>query len=258
MSAIDPTASGVRRWPALSAAQAAWRRWLGTPWEFRAHWPVAGVMIALAVMTLVFRLTPLDLAISRLFYDAQTGLWPWFAWAPCTALYRYGIYPPLVLAACGGVLFALGWLVDGTDSLARAGLFLGLVMLIGPALIVNVGFKNQWGRARPNEVQEFGGLYLHTLVGSPGGSGRHNSSFPSGHAAQAFYLMAPAFLVSPRRPRLCAALFAGGILYGLCMSATRVAQGGHFTSDVLWSGGIVYLVCALVARLVLREPPQRI
>jgi hypothetical protein len=44
-----------------------------------------------------------------------------------------------------------------------------------------------------------------------------------------------------------------GIVYGFGMSLTRVAQGGHFTSDVLWSGGIMYLVAAILARILLTE-----
>jgi membrane-associated PAP2 superfamily phosphatase len=38
------------------------------------------------------------------------------------------------------------------------------------------------------------------------------------------------------------------------MGATRVVQGGHFTSDILWAGGIVYLTGALLARWLLCDP----
>ena len=79
----------------------------------------------------------------------------------------------------------------------------------------------------------------------------HNSSFPSGHAAVAFYLIAPAFLVHGRRPRLANSLLTLGFLFGACMSITRVVQGGHFASDVMWSAGIVYLTCVATARWVL-------
>ncbi|OYW24720.1 MAG: hypothetical protein B7Z55_01380, partial [Planctomycetales bacterium 12-60-4] len=86
--------------------------------------------------------------------------------------------------------------------------------------------------------------------------GNHNSSFPSGHAAVAFYLMAPAFIVHGRRPRLAKGLLLFGLLFGACMSATRVVQGGHFASDVIWSAGIVYFTCVGFAQLLLRPSVQ--
>lgn len=230
---------------------------LQLPWSFRSDWPVVAPLALLAGLTVLFRFTSLDQTISSWFYDAQTHQWPFFFSAPCTFFYRIGIYPPFALVSCGGVLLLFGWLIDRTFSVSRAGLFLVLVMAIGPGLIVNLGFKGNWGRARPHQVQDFGGKYEFSPVGSPGPLLHGNSSFPSGHAAIAFYLMTPGFLVSRQRPKLSRGLFLGGIAYGLCMSATRVIQGGHYTSDVLWAGGIVYLVGAALARIILTDTTRR-
>jgi lipid A 4'-phosphatase len=235
------------------AWQAGWRRRLRTPWSYRTRWPVFWPLAVLGLLTLAFRLTPLDLLISGWFYDAETAKWPWFFSAPCTAFYRLGIYPPFVLVSIGGGLMIAGRWIDGTDSLPRAGLFLVLLMVIGPGLIVNVGLKEYLGRARPHQVREFGGRYAYSPMGTPGPLEDGNSSFPSGHAAIAFYMMGPGFLVSRRRPGLAWKLFLGGAAYGVCMAATRVIQGGHFASDVIWAGGIVYLLGVILARLVLRE-----
>ena len=52
-------------------------------------------------------------------------------------------------------------------------------------------------------------------------------------------------LVSPRRSTWLRGLVLGGALaYGSMLGATRIIQGGHFLSDVLWSGS---LMCFLVA-----------
>jgi lipid A 4'-phosphatase len=227
-----------------------------TSWTFRSRWPIVWPLTLLAGLTALFRWTALDLWISQLFFDHQHRIWPWFNSAPCMAFYHLAIYPPLILAACGGVMAAAGGRVDRRGSMSRAGWFLVLLIAIGPGLIVNLGFKQNWGRPRPHEIQEFGGTYAFTPVGSPGTVTKGNSSFPSGHAAIAFYMMAPGFLASANRPRWSMILFAGGILYGLGMGATRVVQGGHFTSDVLWAGGIVYLAGAVLARGLLRETPR--
>ena len=77
-------------------------------------------------------------------------------------------------------------------------------------------------------------------------------SFPSGHAAVAFFMMAPAFVISANRRGARGAWIAVGICYGLAMGFTRVMQGGHFVSDVLWAGIIVYLVGVGLDRLLLR------
>jgi membrane-associated PAP2 superfamily phosphatase len=238
-----------------TARRAFWRVSLNTPWSFRARWPFFGPLATLIAVTLLFRWTPLDLTISGWFYDAEAGQWPWFFSAPCTAFYRLGIYPPFVLTAIGGFLLIAGRFLDGTDTLPRAGLFLVLLMVIGPGLIVNLGLKGHWGRARPHQVEQFGGPYAYSPVGSPGPLPHGNSSFPSGHAAIAFYMMAPAFLTSRSRPGLAAWLFLAGTFYGICMSATRVIQGGHFITDVVWAGGIVYLLGVILARWLLPETP---
>ena len=50
-------------------------------------------------------------------------------------------------------------------------------------------------------------------------------------------------------------MLAGALAYGSLLGATRIIQGGHFLSDVLWSGS---LMCFLVAVLqaVLPAPPN--
>ena len=150
-------------------------------------------------------------------------------------------------------MFCGGRFLEPTGTLQRAGLFLALLMLIGPGLIVNVGFKEFWGRPRPNQIQTFGGQFQYAEVGSWGRLPHGNSSFPSGHAAMAFYMMAPGFLAGRRRPKLAAKLFALGAIFGLCMAASRVIQGAHFASDVIWGGAIVYFTGAILSRLILRS-----
>jgi membrane-associated phospholipid phosphatase len=56
-----------------------------------------------------------------------------------------------------------------------------------------------------------------------------------------FYLMVPAFLLYRRHGLLARACILLGLLAGLALGVTRVLQGAHFPSDVLWSAGFVYL-----------------
>lgn len=226
------------------------RELIGSP--FGSDWPIFLPMIGLLFVSLLFRWTNLDLAISALFYDPELREWPWFFSPWCTLFYRRGVYLPIGLTVMAGLLIVAGGMKRHRNDLVRSGLFLLLVFAIGPGVIINSGFKPYWGRPRPHQVQEFGGTETFTPIGTPGNLQSNNSSFPSGHAAVAFYMISPAFIVSGRRPRLARALFGLGFLFGVCMSLTRVIQGGHFASDVIWSAGVIYLTGALFARWLLR------
>jgi lipid A 4'-phosphatase len=126
----------------------------------------------------------------------------------------------------------------------RGWLYLLLALLVGPGLIVNLGLKEHWGRARPSYVAEFGGPQRYTPPLAPTHECDSNCGFVSGDAALAFFLMAGAF-VDPRRRRawLLAGLAAGGVV-----GFWRMAAGGHFLSDIVFAGLVVYGTCALLAK----------
>lgn len=223
--------------------------------RFVNRWPIWRPLLALIVVSVVIRGFDLDRRIASLFFDPATGGFPHYDIPPWNWIYRLGVYPAFVIGVGGAVIAVGTWLLGRWPLTQRSGLFLACLLALGPGLVVNAGLKNFWGRPRPYEIKEFGGPRRFLQVGEIGAVARSNSSFPSGHAAVAFYLMAPAFLVPPRRRRLMISLFAIGVGYGVCMGLTRVVQGGHFVSDVLWSGGLVYLTAAGLSRKLLVNPP---
>ncbi|MCF6187602.1 MAG: phosphatase PAP2 family protein, partial [Desulfobulbaceae bacterium] len=79
-----------------------------------------------------------------------------------------------------------------------------------------------------------------------GTTGRH-ASFPSGHASIAFYTLGPWFILREKRRKAAAVFLFFGIGFGAAVGLARMLQGGHFLSDVLWAGGIVYLVGGILA-----------
>jgi len=254
----DAATSSAGDWREELAAQGRiWRRhWqhqLRTPWRFRGDWPVAVPLVVMAVLTLIFCATSLDQTVAGWFYQPSSGTWPWEFCLSCTAFYRLGVFPPFLLAICGIAMLVGGRWLEPTGSVQRAGLFLVLLMAVAPGLIVNIGLKEFWGRARPHQVREFGGRHSYSMLAQPGSLPTGNSSFPSGHAAIAFYMIAPGFLVSRRRPQWATWWFLGGTAFGLCMSASRVMQGAHFASDVVWGGAIVYFTGVLLSRLLLSD-----
>jgi lipid A 4'-phosphatase len=202
------------------------RRW--------AAWLVGGI-----ALLLVFRLFPgLDLAAAALFHRPGEGF-PladsWFAlaffhginglkWAAMIGL------PALAVlgAAQGRLPFGLSW---------KAFAVVAATLVVGPALIVNAVLKDHWGRARPGQIERFGGDKAFTPVLARAAECRRNCSFPAGHPALIFAAgFAVAALLQRRRDRrrAVAATLGLGALAGL----GRMMQGGHFASDVVASAVI--------------------
>jgi membrane-associated PAP2 superfamily phosphatase len=53
--------------------------------------------------------------------------------------------------------------------------------------------------------------------------------------------MAPFFVLRRRAPGWARKALVAGVLYGLMMGLARMIQGGHYLTDVIWSGVLVYM-----------------
>lgn len=193
----------------------------------------------LLILTFIFWATNADLLLARRFYSPITG-WPWKNARPWIDLYNYGNIPPLMLALCGFVIFVFSFLFRKIAHYRRIGLFLVIYLVIGPGLIVNTVFKDNWGRPRPVEVKNFGGTEKYLPVWERGAPGK-DKSFPSGHAAVGYFLFAPFFFLRNQSPKWAWFFLLLGLSYGTFMGVGRMAQGGHFATDVLWAWGLTYL-----------------
>lgn len=230
-----------------TAVARAWR-------EREREWLwLAGTWVLLC---LLFTLWPtLDLTVSGWFYrpPGSPG-WQGFAGDqyPLVALI-HEIIPWLGrLASLLGLIAALAWrLRPGRVSIRwwHRSLALGLAMLLGTGIVVNAILKETWGRPRPAEVQSFGGAGAFVSALQPSHQCSSNCSFVSGHAATGFTLMALGLLGTPATRRRW---LRWGLAGGLATGALRIAQGGHFLSDVLFSGAVVWLVCLLLREAWLR------
>ena len=200
---------------------------------------VAIPLLLFVFTIIIFRNSRLDLDIQSFFYQPQTGWYlndnPLFQF-----IYHYGNIPALLLSIAGLVLIWLSFRTMRHIKWRKIGLFLVLAMLLGPGLIINVILKDNWGRPRPRNITEFSGKYAYEKVlsidpSSPG------YSFPCGHASMGFFLFIPWFVLRKKHKGLAAISLATGVTYGLFIGFIRIAQGGHFASDVIVSGILTYL-----------------
>ncbi len=201
----------------------------------------------LVLATIIIGATGADLLVSAPF--CINGKWPIGDQQPWHLLYLLDRGPSFFVGLSGLGAVLLGFIYQKRRHLIRPGLFLVILLVLGPGLIVNSVFKDYWGRPRPREIVQFGGakVFLHPWQKGVAHMGR---SFPSGHSSAAFYLSAPFFIFRRRKPRTAALWMAGGLVFGVLMSVARITQGGHFLSDNLWAWGMVHLTAVTLYYLM--------
>ena len=134
----------------------------------------------------------------------------------------------------------------------RGPIFLIATLIIGPGLVTNLFFKDQWGRPRPAKTDIFGGDLPFVGIWQPSNYCPRNCSFVSGEGSSAFWYFALVFLApkSWRKPMII-------IIGTLCIafSINRVAFGGHYASDTLLSWGVTMLVILAVYKFLFERTP---
>jgi len=193
----------------------------------------------LLVLTLVFRFTDLDVGLQNLFYSPELG-WKYARTLFCTIIYQYGAWPGLVMAGAAAVMLCVACFRPNLASFRKPALFIVLLAAVGPGLVVNGFLKAQSGRPRPRDVVVFSGDHEFQRVGDKGEAGQ-GYSFPSGHASMGFFLGAPYFIARRSNRRWAATWLAIGLVSGMLVGIGRMAQGGHFASDILWAWGVVHI-----------------
>ncbi len=214
------------------------------------HPLLAGLLLILGGV--VIGVLDLDRKVmKRCFVLGGDDVWPLGDGPPWSLFEDYGTWPANAMFLVGLLLIVAGKR-DPDHSLARKGWAFSLSVALGPLLLVNAILKGLWTRPRPRHLQGFFGTEPFRSWWLPFGGGDHES-FPSGHAASAFVLIALALAVDGRdRPWLKAALAALVVTYGGLVSYARLLQGAHFLSDVWFGGGIGYLAAVVVDRALER------
>jgi lipid A 4'-phosphatase len=122
-------------------------------------------------------------------------------------------------------------------------LFLVLCLAIGPGLMSNVVLKDNWGRARPSQIVEFGGKKKYTPPVTIANQCPRNCSFVAGEASTVYAtFFAAAFMF----PLLAGGMIASGIVAGFVAGLIRMSQGAHFLSDVIFAGVAMAIIVALI------------
>ncbi len=199
----------------------------------------------------IFALFPqIDLGVSELFYRVNDGFFlkhqepfdflyhevKWFVIVPVVALLVLLVYQ-LISAKRLPTLNP------------KAIAFLLTFLIIGPGLVTNSILKENSTRSRPVQIHHFDPQsHKHfTPYYSLKGECKSNCSFVSGHLAAAAFYLAFAYLFHSRL------LFALSLGFVVLMGVTRVVQGAHFLSDVIFSFIINLIILKLIYYLFFKE-----
>lgn len=191
------------------------------------------------VSTVIFLSWPeLDLTVARLLFRDSAFIWQHSLvarWVSNVVVPALGL--GLVLVP---LLITLWRRYQGQPPQWRCACLPLLVVLLGSGVMVNLVFKDNWDRARPRQISDFGGTAAFTPPILPADQCVRNCSFVSGDASIGF-----AFVV------LALMGFSWGLPLGLALGAAlgfmRMAQGAHFLSDVVFAGLVIYAVALVLA-----------
>jgi len=213
---------------------------------------LVGLASTVVLAVLFIRFARVDLWFSGLFWSGAEG---WFLGRSWWATFLYRSIPLLVYVVAAAIpIVAIINRVRGRalgPFHGRALLYIFAAVALGPGLLVNVILKDNWGRARPRDVVEFAGAQTFTPAFVISDQCPKNCSFVAGHPSMAFALLSIVLVAASRRRNF---LIAATVVLGLLVGFGRIVQGGHFLSDVVFSG--IFTVAIVVGLYHLFRPAR--
>lgn len=246
---------GRTEWSAVGRKVAAWYKVLVRP---QTPQPVdvlllrlmIGLLFLCFVSLVIFISNPsIDIAVSNAFFDPQTGFWlnksSFLAFLQ--ELYLQTAF--LVLISALMLWYLSLRLRENTKVHPSIWAFIVTALVVGPGLVANSLLKTHWGRARPANIETFGGDAAYTLPFQFANECAMNCSFVSGEgsviAMLLFVFMALAWTRISKAPLPIMTTVCSIAAFGIAM---RVIKGRHFLSDSVFA----ILIMALVAMVLYR------
>ncbi|MGB0459551.1 MAG: phosphatase PAP2 family protein [Opitutales bacterium] len=211
---------------------------MSAPLKFLQQPAVYLPLLAGVLFSLIANLLGWDQGAQACFYEVSTDHWTGRDMPLMVALYEYGVLPALILGVGGLLVWLAGYYLKEVQALRKVSFYLFAVLALGNGILANFLLKGYWGRPRPAQVDLYGGTqaFEPSLWIDLASTGK---SFPCGHATMGFYFFALALLLQGAARRVVLAL---ALLFGGVIGLSRMSYGGHFLTDVIWAGILMWLV----------------
>ena len=196
---------------------------------------------ALALIIVLARYTPLDHALTSLFYDSATRRFP-LRDQPFWSMVMHTGLKYFSIAAWFGLL--LWWISLRRQPLRRA---IGFTLVVAPLAALAVSsLRTVSAHSCPWDLSAFGGVaeYFRFFDSVPPNPGPGRCA-PSGHAASGFAWLAGYIGLRGVDRHAARVALAFSLALGILAGLTQLARGAHFLSHLL----LTAWVCLAVAWL---------
>ncbi len=126
-----------------------------------------------------------------------------------------------------------------------------ILLVVCEIVIVNV-LKIIWARPRMRMIESIDQFrYWYQINGFM--NNEEFKSFPSGHTANGFVMLAYTIFIPAERRKLMRAAVIAATLWGVMVAISRIIMGAHFLSDVIVGGYITILVFYVLKIFLLKK-----
>ncbi len=203
--------------------------------------------LAAIALLLIFEISHLDIWISNFFYSAETKTFQLRNHPFLTQVMHHGLKSSMYVLGVGSILVGFMLLKQGRTLFRGKHLAVGsLGVIFIPALVALL--KHLTNKHCPWSLDIYGGQIpyagLFETYASGFGSGQ---CFPAGHAAGGFMWFAWSIALMSIYPKLAKVIFYFAIVMGFALGISRMMQGAHFLSHVLWTAWFAWLISLCLA-----------
>ncbi|ARP89198.1 acid phosphatase [Bordetella genomosp. 9] len=217
---------------------------------------VLGVTLLLAVLAEASRLSGLDMAIARMFFDGQANAFPWRD-SRLLELIAHRIVLVLPVGLAVGALAAA--VASHWFHVLRPwrGALWAIVLTCALGQVVISQLKHYTALPRPYNLDVFGGYAHYPQHFWAVNRKEAGGALPSNHAGAGYAMLALYFAgwaLGSRTWRWAG--LAAGIAAGLLFSLVRIMQGAHFFSQTLWAACVMWGLASILFYLpIVRAAP---
>jgi membrane-associated PAP2 superfamily phosphatase len=207
---------------------------------------VIGITLLLALLAEAMHYSGADMALSRLFYDANIHAFPW-----CTSWWLKMLGDRILLIVPAGVAMSALAAAIASYWCPRLrpwrGALWAIVLTYGLGASIISQLKHYTASPRPYHLSLFGGYANYPVHFWASNHGEAGNALPSNHAGAGYAMLSLYFAGwAMGRSTWRWGGLAIGIAVGLLFSMMRVMQGAHFFSQTLWSACLMWGLASIV------------